>query len=677
MTNLDATRAFGERPEEGAAGFPRAAAPGEWFGACRRGAEGFWGAENSSKFAEVLKQAGSEQRVQVPNAKRNNTGPDVGDEVSSGAGRAGGNPRTQGQQRPPWLGGPAETNGTAPPVKPGRGWIAGQAPAHQQGNASGSNAIRGPAQDAPRRTIRSESNAVSSQSPEVNSQGGVAELPADRMPSHAAPLSACTGQKMATAGDAGLAIPETGHQETVVRATAHSLSSAPMERHENKTAKAVASQAAPVPGNGDVWSANSILQAAAPVNAVPDAVELRTAPNDDQEPKPSLLSGAAPDAMQPSKAPDSVRPSVTPVVPSRARNAGSKSAVDPQDEPEIKSNENAEIALPTASAGHLEDIAVGTKTISLEKPGSIFGVPRAKTKEPGDAAPGSQREAPDANAAGRGAGVLAAKAAALWEGQEDSGGTLPVEAGIPGASAAGMGHAEMFGERDAALRSRSVKAGVSSDAALRANPPLAPVAGQETHVQGQFSIGDREGAGSGEIDGNLAKSTPGPAAGATGQETFAALDASPGMPRWVHSGSRSAEAGFSDPALGWVGVRAGLSGGAIHAAVVPGSVEAAQVLSTHLPGLETYLQRQHAPLASLTIAGPEPGESGFTAGQSREQYAQEQGGQGGSASFSEAGQSDRTAGSHPAPGKRTAAGGAIDPVVLTGSLRGTHISVVA
>jgi len=58
-------------------------------------------------------------------------------------------------------------------------------------------------------------------------------------------------------------------------------------------------------------------------------------------------------------------------------------------------------------------------------------------------------------------------------------------------------------------------------------------------------------------------------------------------------------------------VRADLSGGSVHAAVVPGSTEAAQALSGHLGGLSTYLSESHTAVATLTIAAP--GASGIEA----------------------------------------------------------------
>lgn len=87
-------------------------------------------------------------------------------------------------------------------------------------------------------------------------------------------------------------------------------------------------------------------------------------------------------------------------------------------------------------------------------------------------------------------------------------------------------------------------------------------------------------------------------------ETFAALDAEPaaGAPSWIHAGAQQAEAGFEDPALGWVGVRADLGVGGIHAAILPGSADAAQLLSGHLAGLSAHLAAQQIPVDSLRMA---------------------------------------------------------------------------
>lgn len=109
--------------------------------------------------------------------------------------------------------------------------------------------------------------------------------------------------------------------------------------------------------------------------------------------------------------------------------------------------------------------------------------------------------------------------------------------------------------------------------------------------------------GASGLTGSSGHSAPGPDAA----ETFAALDAGsvPGKPAWIHAGAQRAEAGFQDPALGWVGVRADMSGGGVHAALVPGSADAAVTLGGHLAGLNSYLAEQHTPVETLTLAAPE------------------------------------------------------------------------
>lgn len=91
-------------------------------------------------------------------------------------------------------------------------------------------------------------------------------------------------------------------------------------------------------------------------------------------------------------------------------------------------------------------------------------------------------------------------------------------------------------------------------------------------------------------------------------EVFAALDAS-GAPatNWIHAGARHAEAGYLDPALGWVGVRAETAGAAVHATIVPMSADAAQVLGAHLPALSAYMAEHPAAATQVTMAAPEMG----------------------------------------------------------------------
>ncbi len=91
------------------------------------------------------------------------------------------------------------------------------------------------------------------------------------------------------------------------------------------------------------------------------------------------------------------------------------------------------------------------------------------------------------------------------------------------------------------------------------------------------------------------------------RETFATLDAEPATANstWVHAGSHQAEAGFQDPGIGWVGVRAQVSANGVHAAVVPSSIEAAQSLSCHLAGLNSHLAQHYASVEPVTLAVPE------------------------------------------------------------------------
>ena len=90
------------------------------------------------------------------------------------------------------------------------------------------------------------------------------------------------------------------------------------------------------------------------------------------------------------------------------------------------------------------------------------------------------------------------------------------------------------------------------------------------------------------------------------RETFSAIDADSGSvsPTWTHATPQQAEAGFKDPKLGWVGVRADTNGGGVHAVLVPGSAQAAEELGKHMDGIHTYLAEQHTPLDSLGMDAP-------------------------------------------------------------------------
>jgi hypothetical protein len=118
------------------------------------------------------------------------------------------------------------------------------------------------------------------------------------------------------------------------------------------------------------------------------------------------------------------------------------------------------------------------------------------------------------------------------------------------------------------------------------------------------------------------------------RETFAALDGdTPSRAfNWVHAGTSRAEAAFEDPTLGWVGVRADLGGGSVHASLVPGSAEAAQTLGSHLAGLNEYLAERHPGVAIVTVAGH---ENGVGIANTRSGTGSESGAQSGSQSSSQ------------------------------------------
>jgi hypothetical protein len=107
-------------------------------------------------------------------------------------------------------------------------------------------------------------------------------------------------------------------------------------------------------------------------------------------------------------------------------------------------------------------------------------------------------------------------------------------------------------------------------------------------------------------------------------EPSSAIDATASQPasRWTVTGAHRVEAGFDDPSLGWVAVRAQSSAGTIHAAVVPSSVEAAEVLGGHLVGLNAHMATERIPMSEVSLSAPDGGNAQSAAqgnGQGHEQ----------------------------------------------------------
>jgi hypothetical protein len=96
-------------------------------------------------------------------------------------------------------------------------------------------------------------------------------------------------------------------------------------------------------------------------------------------------------------------------------------------------------------------------------------------------------------------------------------------------------------------------------------------------------------------------------AGKTSQDAFAALDTelAPPVLRWVHASPQRAEAGFQDPSLGWISVRAQSDKSGLHASIVPSTPDAAQVLNSHLGALNADLAKVQTNLHALTMSAPE------------------------------------------------------------------------
>jgi len=209
-----------------------------------------------------------------------------------------------------------------------------------------------------------------------------------------------------------------------------------------------------------------------------------------------------------------------------------------------------------------------------------------------------------------------------------------------------------------------------------------PVA--STLSDGSGLVRDSAGAQRGVSTSTLADRNgelQGGAAGSGAHDTFAALDQE-GAPKtnWIHAGAKSAEAGYTDPTLGWVGVRADLGAGGVHASVVPGTVEAAQALGGHMAGLNTYLQGQHTPVETVTLTTPGGADSSGS-GDARQQGMEHGNGQAADqGGASESRQGVRT----PALSAQTTVAGEITEVGdgLTrsagfGGASGEHISVMA
>ncbi len=159
-------------------------------------------------------------------------------------------------------------------------------------------------------------------------------------------------------------------------------------------------------------------------------------------------------------------------------------------------------------------------------------------------------------------------------------------------------------ERVVSPRPSSALSGSSEDVALpgRAVQPNigtqpahafihSPVAAHETVLE------EADGKSANPLSGNLSSAL---------RQTFTTLDSAVSAPAAssMHAERGSVEAGFDDPALGWIGVRAVLGHSGIHATVAPDSVSAEESVRAHLADLSVYLTEHHTPVETLTVAAP-------------------------------------------------------------------------
>lgn len=152
-------------------------------------------------------------------------------------------------------------------------------------------------------------------------------------------------------------------------------------------------------------------------------------------------------------------------------------------------------------------------------------------------------------------------------------------------------------------------------AAAQDGPVLAP-------VRDPAAIGATANQGSGSPSAT-------PNSSESPSDAFATIDAgiATGSHTWVHAGAQRAEAGFEDPDLGWIGVRADTSGGGIHAALIPGSADASQMLGGHMADLHTYLTDRHTQVDTLTLADLDSRSAGSGTGRQGSEGMQQGAGQ--------------------------------------------------
>jgi hypothetical protein len=117
-----------------------------------------------------------------------------------------------------------------------------------------------------------------------------------------------------------------------------------------------------------------------------------------------------------------------------------------------------------------------------------------------------------------------------------------------------------------------------------------------------------------------------------------------------------------------------MSGGGVHASLLPGSAEAAQTLGGHLAGLNAYLADEHTPVATLTLAAAGGGGAETGLGQNMQHGSDPNAEQSAPAQTQSSAQASTELGA--ARATETGSSG-LDAPALLGEMRGRYVSVMA
>jgi len=261
--------------------------------------------------------------------------------------------------------------------------------------------------------------------------------------------------------------------------------------------------------------------------------------------------------------------------------------------------------------------------IHVAKPGSAVG--RSPALPPGSGVE-PQAEASDT------ATVQAAKAGSVtrWSPASPPGGAVEPQAEASDPTSVQAPRPGSATRRSPA--SPSMVKGAGAVAAAQHGNPIEGQPGTAVQAGANAGLGRDQAAEQGNAGAAGLQASPSRAgsSGPAQSDTFVALDAGSPAPAttWIHAGAHRAEAGFQDPALGWVGVRADLGTGGIHASLVPASADAAQALGSQLAGLNAHLAEHRTPVETVTLAAPEGRGTETGTAQSGDQGMRDGAGQG-------------------------------------------------